>query len=89
MALEQELKTFEAERERLMATSTGKFALVVGDKVQGTYTTYAEALAAGYAAVGVDTPFLVKQVLPVDEVMFFSRRLNPCRLAYLRAPLTI
>jgi len=79
-SLDRELQTFRKELPELLASAEGKFALVVGDKILGTFEAYGDALQAGYAKVGVD-PFLVKKITASEEVAHFSRALgNPCRV---------
>ena len=60
--LERELNTFRQRKPELMANSLGRFAVVSGDRVLGVWDSYETALAAGYEVVGVDDPFLVRQV---------------------------
>ena len=75
--LETELKTFREKLPELLAEHDGKFALVIGDKIEATFDTYSDALQAGYAKAGVG-PFLVKKITSVEEVINFSRALNLC-----------
>lgn len=78
MALEREISTYERELAALIAGgAAGKFVVIRGDQVVGTFVAYADALQAGYAAAGVQ-PFLVKRVAEVADVAHFSRELLPC-----------
>ena len=63
--LEQELKTFEENRDRLLAQSEGKFALIYDGKVLGVYDSKGDALAEGFRQVG-NVPFLVRQIVKLD-----------------------
>jgi hypothetical protein len=76
MALEKELEIFHRELPGLLAQE-GRFALVAGDQVLGTYDTYRDAIQAGYAAVGLN-PFLVKQIEAIETVHLFTRDLKTC-----------
>ncbi len=71
MAIEKELQTFERERPNLVSSS-GRFALVHADEVEGTYDTYADALQVGYAKFGLE-PFMVKQIELIETVHYFTR----------------
>ena len=58
----------------------GKYVVVSGDQILGTYTAYEDALKVGYEKCGLK-PFLVKKIQSVEQVQFFSRDLcfDPCR----------
>lgn len=71
MVLDVEVKTFQRERPGLLFKK-GHFVLIHGEKVAGIWATYREALAAGYAQCGTDTPFLVRQILERDVVHHFA-----------------
>ncbi len=73
--LKTELETYERERERLLAESEGKYALIHGDSVVGVWDTYEDALKAGYSQIGLG-PFLVKQIQRMERICFFTRRLS-------------
>ncbi len=60
--LERELATFQKNKDILVRESSGKYALVIGDVIVGAFIRYEDALSEGYGRVGVDTPFLVRQI---------------------------
>lgn len=63
MPLEQELKFFESIRQQLLDQKhEGKFALVKGTQLLGTYDLQETAYAQGVAKFGCE-PFLIKQIL--------------------------
>jgi len=63
MPLEQELKFFSTIRQELLDQKhEGKFALIKGSELLGTYDHQEEAYAQGVAKFGCE-PFLIKQVL--------------------------
>jgi len=64
-ALRKEMETFNAEKDRLLGTSEGKFVLIHGDEVVGVYESKNDAIAQGYQQFG-NVPFLVKQILRID-----------------------
>ncbi len=75
MPLEKELQTYLRERPGWVAG--GKFGLWVaisGDEVIGLFNDMDAALAAGYERVGLDTPFMVRQVAESEPPVQFSRR---------------
>lgn len=53
----------------------GQFAVIVGDQLIGTYSTWEDACKAGYGQVGLDTPFLVKKIEHIETVNHFTRTL--------------
>lgn len=75
--LEKEMATFKRELPRLLAASEGKFVLIQGDTVLGTFSSYEDALQIGYERVGLE-PFLVKQVTTVPAVAQYSRAFRLC-----------
>jgi len=77
MALEKELETYRLKLPELRAEE-GKFVLIHDQEVVGTYTSYEDAIKAGYAKYGVSSPFLVKQIQANEQVHFISRFVDPC-----------
>lgn len=77
MALEKELETYRQKLPELRAEE-GKFVLIHDQEVVGTYTSYEDAVKAGYAKYGVASHFLVKQIQVVEQVHFVSRFVYPC-----------
>jgi len=74
MSLEQELKTYEKEKERLLFEAKGKFVLIKGDKIIGVYAAKEDALIEGYKRFG-NAEFLVKEITEIEPVHFFTRPL--------------
>jgi len=72
MSLEQELKTYEKEKEKLLSEAKGKFALIKRDKIIGIYVSQEDALAEGYKRFG-NEEFLVKEITEIEPVNFFTR----------------
>ena len=76
MALELELETYQRELPNLL-DSEGKYALVIGDKLD-VFDTYEAALREGYKLCQLE-PFMVKQIHLVEEVQFITREIaEPC-----------
>ena len=82
MALETELETFNSRLPELKAEHEGKFALVHQDRVADIFSSYEDAVKAGYAQFGL-SPFLVKQIHSVEQAQFVSRFLDPCAVGRL------
>lgn len=80
MALEKELATFDRNLPKLKTEHEGKFALVHGDDVIDIFSSYDDAITAGYSKFGLK-PFLVKQVQALEQVHFISRFVDPCTTA--------
>lgn len=59
--LKSEIEFFESQKESLLKTHPGQYALVVGRKPVGVYTTEEEAYRAGLKEVG-NKPFLIRQI---------------------------
>jgi hypothetical protein len=72
--LQKELEAFEKERPKLSG-EVGKFAVVYGGKVLGTFATYQEALTKGYEVAKLE-PFLVEQISSLPQVQHFSRAIE-------------
>jgi len=78
MALEKELETYKKKLPELKAQHEGKFVLIRGEEIVDTFSTYEDAIKAGYQKFKAE-PFLVKQVLAVEPVFFVSRNIEPAR----------
>lgn len=74
--LKTEIETFEKLLAQLVTDAEGKFALVVGDKLVGTYETYGDAVQEGYKIAGLDKQFLVKKISLVGDAAHYSRPLT-------------
>ncbi len=79
MALERELETYLRKLSELMANE-GKFALIHGEDVAGTFTSAEDAIKAGYDTYQLE-PFLVKQIWEREPVQFISRFVAPNAVA--------
>jgi hypothetical protein len=73
-ALDTELETYKTLLPRLLVEQ-GKFALIKGKDLIGTFESYADALKVGYDRFGMDH-FLVKKISPDEQVAYFSRDLR-------------
>ena len=65
MALERETRHFESVREALVRDHNGQFALINGNRLEGVFTTFAEAYGAGVHRHGTNA-FMVRQITAVD-----------------------
>lgn len=76
--LEVELKKYAEVLPSLLSDNEGKFVLICGPEVVGTFASYQDALKIGYEKCGVK-PFLVKQISAVAQISYFSRDVQqPC-----------
>ncbi len=69
--LTRELATYEREKVRLLVEAPGKFALIKGDDVIGTYGTQIGAIHAGRRRYG-GVLLLVKQIVDVDSIYTYA-----------------
>ena len=76
--LEKEQKTYELNKESLLAAHEGKYVLIHGEEVAGTWDTYRDALEAGYKQFGLE-PFMVKQITGIERIQHISRNILPCQ----------
>jgi len=80
MALEKELETYKSKLPELKG-SEGKFVLIHGTEIAGTFTSYEDAIKEGYAQFKLE-PFLVKQIQVMEQVQFVTRLVVPgCTVA--------
>jgi hypothetical protein len=73
-ALEHELRTYSSHRRELLARGQGKWVLIHGDRVLDIFDTQMDAISRGYRELGA-VPFLVKQILQVEEPEFIVSNL--------------
>jgi hypothetical protein len=78
MALEKELETYKSKLPEFKGNE-GKFVLVHGDEVVGTFSTYDDAIKEGYAKFKLE-PFLVKQIQAIEQVQLVTRLIAPTRV---------
>ncbi len=76
MALEKELEAYKKKLPELK-DQEGKFALFHGDQFVEVYTSYEDAVKAGYALFKLE-PFLVIQIRAVEQVQLITRLFDPC-----------
>jgi len=69
--LDHELATYAAHREELLGSARGKFVLIKGERLVGTFESQQDAIERGYEEFG-NEPFLVKQILEVDVPFNFT-----------------
>jgi len=79
MPLEKELETYSRKLPELKEHE-GKFVLIQGDSIVDFFSTYEDAIKAGYQKFKLE-PFLVKQVHTTEPVFFVSRNVIPEKIA--------
>jgi hypothetical protein len=72
--LEKDLDAFNSQLPSLQQ-HTGRFALFVDGKLEGTFETNQEAFEKGYAKAGLK-PFLVRQITTIPTVQHFTRAIG-------------
>jgi hypothetical protein len=76
--LQEELRTYDENKDRLVAESEGKFVVIHKDQIAGVWDTYEDALTAAYERFGLEA-FLVKRIQSIEQVQFISRDITPCQ----------
>ncbi len=76
MALERELATFDRKLPEIKSEHEGQFVLIHGDDVVDFFSSYDDAIIAGYGRFGLDS-FLVKQIHALEQAQFISRFVDP------------
>ncbi|MBM0105863.1 hypothetical protein JM946_14075 [Steroidobacter sp. S1-65] len=82
--LKQEIATYKRQLPDLLGQQ-GKFVLIKGDEVAGTFESYQDAPTAGYQRFKLNS-FLVKQITAVGRVSKHCKMKAP---KYPRPPLGI
>lgn len=72
MALETEAALFEANRSEWLKKHYGKFAVLQDEKVLGFFNEWENGFKAGCNELDVTRPFLVKEVIEKDRVLFIG-----------------
>ena len=69
--LQAEMATYRTKLPQLL-DEAGKFVVIQGERILGTYSAYEDALKAGYQEFKLE-PFLVKKILAIEPLNFSSR----------------
>lgn len=69
--LDEEQRTFERERQRLLAIGEGKFVLIKGNHIVDVFDSEDIAIAEGFARLD-HTPFYVKEITKTDVPLNFT-----------------
>lgn len=77
--LTTELETFRKLLPSLL-DQRGQFAVIIGDKLIGTFSSWGDACKVGYQTAGLGNPFLVKKIEEAETVNCFTRDLGVCRI---------
>jgi hypothetical protein len=65
-----ELEYFSQHKAEWLAHKTGQYVVIRDSTLLGFYQTFEAAYRAGAGAYGIETDFLVKQVLEYEPVFF-------------------
>jgi hypothetical protein len=69
--LEKELETYYKHKDSLLATDEGRYVLIYGDQLYGTFDTERDAISIGYNRFG-NVPILVKRIERVETPITFG-----------------
>ena len=69
MVLDRELLTFRTNLPDLLEKAVGRFVLIHGDDILGTWETEEQALEEGYERF-LHEPFLVKRIVANEQPIF-------------------
>ena len=67
--LDKELSVYRDKLPELKAEHEGKFVLIHGDQIADFFSSYEDAIKAGYSKFGLE-PFLVKQIHTLEQAQF-------------------
>ena len=82
MALDRELAVYRRNLKEWSSRS-GQFVLIRGEDICGFYTSYDDALQAGYEKFGLES-FFVKQINIVEQADCITRFIEPCHSSLLK-----
>jgi len=68
--LAEELAFYARHKSEWLAGYPGKYVVIRGTEIIGFYSSFEEAYRAGASAFGIDTDFLVKQIVEHEPVFF-------------------
>ena len=68
--LAKEIETYEEHRDTFLATAEGRFVLIKGDEVVGTFECEKDAIEEGYRRFG-NVPFLVRKIERIETPLIF------------------
>jgi len=71
LELEREFFVFEEHLDQLLEKSEGKYVLIKGDDIVGTFPTSESAYETGLKRFGIK-PFLVRQITKDESVGFVA-----------------
>lgn len=69
--LGRELRTYRKSLPELLGSSAGKWVLIHGEEIMGTFESRTDAINQGFRTLG-NVPFLVKEVVAVDVPEYVS-----------------
>ena len=67
--LDQELATSDRERKRLLAEAPGKYVLIKGEEVIGTFESQNDAIDEGWRRFG-RVPILTKKIVAFEKPIY-------------------
>jgi len=77
VALEKEMSVYAKKLAEFAVSHQGKYVLIHGEDVVDFFSSYDDAIKAGYDKFGL-APFLVKQVQALEQIHLITRLVGPC-----------
>jgi hypothetical protein len=68
--LARELEVYALHKNEWLKGQPGQYVVIKGDRILNFYPTFDAAYSAGAGAWGLDTDFLVKQIVEHEPVFF-------------------
>ncbi len=75
--LNTEIETYNTKLPELIS-SVGKYVVIQGHDIAGTFDTYNDGLKFAYSTFGLN-PFLIKKISPAEQISYFTRNLEACQ----------
>jgi hypothetical protein len=69
-AIAEEIATYRNQLPQLLREQAGRFVLIKGADILGTFPDRSAALREGYSRFGVVVPFLVRQISDPEPVVY-------------------
>jgi hypothetical protein len=68
--LATEIKFYAAHKEEFLRAHSGEYVVIHGTTILGFFRSWEHAFRAGVGAFGIETDFLVRQVLAREPIYF-------------------
>ncbi len=75
--LKLERETYEANKDKLVAASEGKYVLIKDSRVIDTFDSEQDAIKIGIERFG-NTPFFVRKIEKIEQIQNYTSNLIKC-----------